>query len=764
MVSRPTSIARRRAILTAIVDIYLSDRGFEQRSRSVIQSRNSRVTALKGAVEQFISGTYTLANLREQIDKVLTTGSSASDTDSWGVRGRNFMESLEKFANNHDADEPRSADTLRRLLTGLNANNLGQRIEEFHIFLVEEEKMFQDAAKQEGSNVSPGYSAFILSMFAFWLNSAAKPIIYYLHLCRGLKMLLNVGVLPDVEGLHIVHDRIEVQSQADHLAFLSALDALVAAVLQIKTVIPSTEVFWTERFTLWITSHPYELEQATREDTRQREGRILKSEYLPLIEETRLQQLINQLRRYILIDERVVRRIYHALLSGHVILTGPPGTGKTELAKLIPEILWQQDTANEYSLPTAYSTHIVTATDEWSAHTLLGGIVPHSDNGQISYTIQYGYLTEVVRKNWMPDPDNCLLWKKQRITSYAPSNVNNDIVQEFRGQWLVIDEFNRAPIDLALGEVLTTLSTSGGMLRVPTNEGYASLPFPHDFRIIGTLNSFDRNYLNQISEALKRRFSFIEVLPPTRQQRNAEQAIVLYAALKKVMRLSQGDNNGASALPITEGRDNSIEWDGIVGVEPQMTGSMIVPYEIHWHNNVHPFTLTFNAAWRILEVIRIYRQLGTAQAITLFQQIIITGLIQGYKTKLQWNTALDDALCDTIADQLQVLMPDELNILYWYVKHADDKAGFINAFNAQLPKLYETSERRLRAQLEAISSVISTDGNILLSESEVERLTEQANVRVRDDILTQLFYLDEAIESLPQFAYRLRTLRTERGL
>ena len=98
----------------------------------------------------------------------------------------------------------------------------------------------------------------------------------------------------------------------------------------------------------------------------------------------------------------------------------------------------------------------------------------------------------------------------------------------FRGLWLIIDEFNRAPIDLALGDALTALgSGNGGVLRVPTDDGIKDLPIPKDFRIIGTLNSFDRNYLNQISEALKRRFSFIEILPPSRAKRDEEQDIVL---------------------------------------------------------------------------------------------------------------------------------------------------------------------------------------------------------------------------------------------
>ena len=59
---------------------------------------------------------------------------------------------------------------------------------------------------------------------------------------------------------------------------------------------------------------------------------------------------------------------------------------------------------------------------------------------------------------------------------------------------------------IALGEALTTLG-GGETLRVAVEGGSTELPVPKDFRIIGTLNSFDRNYLNQISEALKRRFA-----------------------------------------------------------------------------------------------------------------------------------------------------------------------------------------------------------------------------------------------------------------
>src|SRR6185312_15670052 len=199
--------------------------------------------------------------------------------------------------------------------------------------------------------------------------------------------------------------------------------------------------------------------------------------------------------------------------------------------------------------------------DEWSVRTLIGGIAPRSSNGSVIYSIQYGYLTTTILKNWSFDPSKPEEWNTLRRTIVtAPGSIDRSTPQEFRGQWLVIDEFNRAPIDLALGDALTALG-GNDVLRVPIDGGSAELPIPLDFRVIGTLNSFDRNYLNQISEALKRRFSFIEILPPTRGQRSAEQGIALYKALNRVRHLTD---------TISVDEEGTLYWQGVaaIGYDP----------------------------------------------------------------------------------------------------------------------------------------------------------------------------------------------------
>ncbi len=277
----------------------------------------------------------------------------------------------------------------------------------------------------------------------------------------------------------------------------------------------------------------------------------------------------------------------------------------------------------------------MTATDEWSVRTLIGGIAPSSAGGQISYPIHYGHLTTAIPENWAVSEDNSAGWESpQRKSIQAPSYTNGGEMREFRGCWLVIDEFNRAPIDLALGEALTALGGSG-RLRVPIDGGSAELPLPQDFRIIGTLNSFDRNYLNQISEALKRRFSFIEVLPPTRARRAEEQAIVLAKALASVAYLHP-------TRAITVNDDRSVAWRDVLRLAKVDTGG----FGITWATPTPVLYEAFDFTWNVFEVIRIYRQLGTAQAISLLRQMLIAGIVQSYSDVQQWVAAADQALCD----------------------------------------------------------------------------------------------------------------------
>jgi hypothetical protein len=189
----------------------------------------------------------------------------------------------------------------------------------------------------------------------------------------------------------------------------------------------------------------------------------------------------------------------------------------------------------------------------------------------------------------------------------------------YRGQWLVIDEFNRAPIDAALGEALTALSNEEA-LQVPIDGGRVLLPLPADFRIIGTLNSFDRNYLNLLSEALKRRFSFIEIPPPSRSYRQAGQGIVLYKALKYL----------AHHNPVIIVDDESATWNDVVSLRADAEGF----YHTEWLDEQHPlFHIFTHQLWPLFETLRVYRQLGTAQAIALTRQLLIQALLQDESTE-----------------------------------------------------------------------------------------------------------------------------------
>jgi hypothetical protein len=339
-------------------------------------------------------------------------------------------------------------------------------------------------------------------------------------------------------------------------------------------------------------------------------------------------------------EDTINQTVTHLKSGRNIMLYGDPGTGKTALANLLLSQVCGVNEAKDGSMIPNYS--IVTANAEWSNFEVIGGISPDDSGG---YYFKEGYVAD------------------------AAQQCEKSMQEKGKPHYLVIDEFNRANIDEAFGKLFTVFEyrDKQALLTAKETKG-APFMMPPEFRIIGTMNTQDKNTLFNVGHALMRRFAFVEIGLPQREDEYKRMPIFVFNKLNKL---------------------------GIAPERPETDEDWYAKEMFDFYDDDGTMFKAFNLLMNFLEEeelppsrddevargVRTYRKIGPA--------VIIDSMLTVYNSKGQYDIlrALEDVIKSNIMPALEGLERNELKCL---MLKANDVLGPNHGITSTLEKMVDS--------------------------------------------------------------------------
>jgi len=348
-----------------------------------------------------------------------------------------------------------------------------------------------------------------------------------------------------------------------------------------------------------------------------------------------------ELSKYYSTTKDTINQTVTHLKSGrNIMLYGDPGTGKTALANLLlTQICGVKEGKDGSPIPN-YT--IVTANAEWSNFEVIGGISPDDSGG---YYFKEGYVAD------------------------AAQRCEKSMQEEGKPHYLVIDEFNRANIDEAFGKLFTVFEYRDKQPLLTAKEtGAAPFMMPPEFRIIGTMNTQDKNTLFNVGHALMRRFAFVEIGLPQKEDEYTRMPVFVFSKLNKL---------------------------GIAPERPETEEDWYAQNKFDFYDDDGTMFEAFNKFMNFLEEeelptsrddevprgVRTYRKIGPA--------VIIDSMLTVFNSRGQYelDRALEDVIKSNVMPALEGLERNELKCL---MLKSQEVLGPSHGITATLEKMVDS--------------------------------------------------------------------------